>query len=496
MIKNLNKVVRKCRLSGTFFFFLGLEIRIPDHVKFTNQGGLLRAAASSRNLRYYTFKQQSLIDEKYISDYSSLVRNLWGGMSMWNGDITWDQFVYNRCADPRNIYLEPGDIVVRSNTFTNTNEYNQLVYLGDGKYLSYDKASGTYPIVNEREFFRSLFYKIFYVVRPTLLEEPPYSKGMEKEQSHSLNLNDNVVLNYYLEVPSEKYTNAIAKVNGKEVEMTKEDGGWHVALNNAAKEMGKQNTVQVTATDEEGETYYGKEYTVSIRDYAEQMLGMLDWSLGSDAMLGRTMIGMLNYGTESQKYFGHETSDLANKNLTSADQEKMTVYTADKLSEFRGKNLKNLKKDDPKGLYYASSCVLGSSQALRFYLHLPEAKVDREDLSYSVTYRNYRGKSHTVKRSFENLASTTTTDVFYFEVPDMAAADVETRVTLTVKQGDKTILSVTDSIAGYCARAYDRYESVHALADSMLVYGLSARDYFYDIYEPTLGREENEMPVY
>ena len=41
----------------------------------------------------------------------------------------------------------------------------QLVYLGGGKYLSYDKTAKTYPIVEEPEFVKCLLeYQVFYVL--------------------------------------------------------------------------------------------------------------------------------------------------------------------------------------------------------------------------------------------------------------------------------------------------------------------------------------------
>jgi len=467
---------------------LGLEASLPKHTTVT--GKLMKYFASSRKLTAYQFLTKDAIAEANLPDYQTIVRNCWGGMSVWNGDIEWQEFAYRRCSDPRDMHLEPGDIIVRADTFTNTNGYQQLVYLGNGKYLSYDKATGTYPIVNEREFFRCLFYKIFYVIRPSLQSEVLYST--ELPQSWSLNLDDNVVINYYLTDPNGRFTeNSFALVDGERTALVREKNEWYLPVSkNAAKDMSKQSTIQLTAVDADGEHYYGKQYTVSVRDYASLMLDTLDWSYAKDTKLGRAMIGMLNYGAEAQKYFSHNTDDLANKNLTEAEQNRMTEYTDAKLAGYR---VNTRTVNDPEKLYYASSCVLGSSQALRFYLNLPESRADRGSLNYSVTYKSYNGKERTVTRSFAELTESSAEGVFYFEVPDMAAADVRTNVTLTVKKGGSTIATVTDSIASYCARVYDLYPNTQELVDSVLVYGLSANDYFF---EPILVREENEMPVY
>lgn len=469
----------------------GLEVSIPKHTTVT--GKLVKHFASSRKLTAYQFLTKDAIAEANLPDYQTIVRNCWGGMSVWNEDIEWHEFAYRRCSDPRDMHLEPGDIIVRSDTFTNTTGYQQLVYLGNGKYLSYDKATGTYPIVNEREFFRCLFYKIFYVIRPTLQAEKLYVGGVEQEWS--LNLNDNIVINYYLTDPDNRFAEtSTVLVDGEEMALTKENNGWYAPIGQkAAKDMGAQSTIQLMARDAEGEIYYGKQHTVSVRDYAEQVLGMLDWTRDKDAKLGRAMIAMLNYGAKAQNHFGHNTEDLANKNLTTDDQAKMTVYTDDKIAAFRAEQPNEVAKTDTKGLYYASTCVLGSSQSLRFYLNLSKT-TEREDLQYVARYRSYNGKENAVTRSFAELTRAAE-GIYYFEVPNMAAADVQTNVTLTVMNGEAQIAKVTDSIAGYCARVYAKNPgnaALHEVVDATLVYGLSARDYFF---ESTLVGEENELPI-
>ena len=75
----------------------------------------------------------------------------------------------------------------------------------------------------------------------------------------------------------------------------------------------------------------------------------------------------------------------------------------------------------------------------------------------------------------------------------MAAADVLTDVTLTVKKNGAVLATVTDSVAGYCARVYEQNEQYRELADALLIYGLSARDYFFT---PTTAElEAYELPV-
>ena len=105
---------------------------------------------------------------------------------------------------------------------------------------------------------------------------------------------------------------------------------------------------------------------------------------------------------------------------------------------------------------------------------------------------NYNGKAKSATKSFAELVASNGSGVYYFEAADMAAADVQTDVTLTVEKAGSPIAAVTDSIASYCARVYASHAETRDLTDAMLIYGLSARDYFF---EPLMVREENEMPA-
>ena len=464
---------------------LGLDVTIPTFTQIA--GKFTKTTKTPNDKTTRVFLQKDEVAAEDLAAYRTMVPTCWGGMSMWN------RFGRQRCSDPRDLHLEPGDVIVRSDypNSPGAGKCEQLVYLGGGKYLSCDKELGTYPIVEEPEFFRCLFYKIFYVLRPTL-SDPEIYPAPAMEQSMSLNLNDTIVINYYLSDAEQNFTpNSFALVDGERAELVREGTEWYLPVReSAAKEMSRQSTLQLVATDADGVNHYSVPHAVSIRSYAETVIGMTDWSYFKSAKLGRAMIAMLDYGTEAQKYFGYETGDPANKNITQTDHARMTIFTPEKLGEYR---VNGRTVNDAEGLYYASSCVLGSNQALRFYLHLPESRTDRETLTFRVHYRNYNGVEKTQTKSLSELVCATESgDYYYFEVPGMAAADVQTDVTLTVEKAGETLATVTDSIAGYCARVYQSNAETRELVDAVLVYGLSARDYFF---EPVMIREENEMPA-
>ena len=363
--------------------------------------------------------------------------------------------------------------------YDHTKNNSTLTFLADSDthYVREQHKEEVIPLLNSTA--------IVAVDRTMKYDDDP---GMK--QSMSLNLNDKLVINYYLEGAAETYTDdSYALVDGERAALVKEDGNLYLTVReSAAKEMGKESTVQAFCRDGAGVFHRGRASTLSIRGYAETILGATDWEKSEEATLGRAMIAMLDYGAAAQAYFGFETDDLANKNLTGADRARMT-YTGANVGEYR---TDKRTVNDPEGLYAASSCVLGSSQALRFYLNLPESRADRESLGFRVDYYSYRGEKRTRTLRFAELTESDTPGVYYLEVSDLRAADILTNVTLTMEKNESAIATVTDSVASYCARVQREQPETAALADALLIYGLSARAHF-GIALP--AAEENEMPV-
>ena len=142
---------------------LGVRLQLP---RFTQIAKLTKSVHTESGKMTYVFRSENEIAAENLTAYNMLVKTCWGGKYIWN------QFGHERCSDPRDMHLEPGDVVVRSNDLVSTagnKKCEQLLYLGNGKYLTCDEETGSYPIVHEQEFFRCLFSQIFYVLRPTLV---------------------------------------------------------------------------------------------------------------------------------------------------------------------------------------------------------------------------------------------------------------------------------------------------------------------------------------
>ena len=141
---------------------LGLNVRIPDYGtvirKFTKPTFTERKVKPT-----HVFLQKDEVKAEDRTEYRMMVPHFWDGTRMWN------EFGWQRCSDPRDMHVEPGDVIVRSGSYMDASKSEQMVYLGGGKYLTCKE--GSYPIVEEPEFVMCLRSQVFYVLRPTLAYE-------------------------------------------------------------------------------------------------------------------------------------------------------------------------------------------------------------------------------------------------------------------------------------------------------------------------------------
>ena len=142
---------------------LGLNVQFPENKTVASK--YLKAVTTPSGAKTHVFAQASEVKAEDLTGYRMLVPTCWGG------DAIWCKLGTDRCSDPRDMHLEPGDVIVRSTDLAGSAGSEQIVYLGDGKYLGYNKEKNTFPLWGEPEFFRCLFYKVFYVLRPTLAYE-------------------------------------------------------------------------------------------------------------------------------------------------------------------------------------------------------------------------------------------------------------------------------------------------------------------------------------
>ncbi|MBQ7566807.1 MAG: DUF4886 domain-containing protein [Oscillospiraceae bacterium] len=262
-----------------------------------------------------------------------------------------------------------------------------------------------------------------------------------------------------------------------------------------AKNMGDEHRVTILGIDAAGGAHIAHDATLSIRDYAQTVLeDYIDWSFETDnsalskyygANLGRLMAAMLSYGAASQQRFGYETDDLVNSALPAEAAAKLAErYDASALAAARQETTTTVTGD--ASLLYGASCILGEDIALRFYFRLPDEVLD--GLTVTVSYTSCAGEEITQTLTGSEL--TPSGGYRCCTVSSLKAADVCVPITLTLERGGETLLTATDSVANYTARA-QRLSAEADVADAMLIYGLAARAYFTPADQP-IG-EENEL---
>ena len=131
---------------------LGLNVQFPTAKEIWANG-----------TETHTFKNDSKIPVIKDKDPGSpmMVPTFHGGRAVWN------EWGHERMNDPRDMHVEPGDVIVRVSTPQGIAKTNTLVYLGGGKYLGRDD-SGKIELKEEPDFVKSLTFDLFYCLRPSL----------------------------------------------------------------------------------------------------------------------------------------------------------------------------------------------------------------------------------------------------------------------------------------------------------------------------------------
>lgn len=158
----------------------------------------------------------------------------------------------------------------------------------------------------------------------------------------SLNLEGRIIINYYTEYPNyedagytpgvlffkqneEPTQNEISSAYGSGLGVTDfyiEDGYLIFQYDKlAAKEL-SENVYIVTYAVEDGNPVFGAPQKFRVMDYKNMV-----FSGSSDSKLLTLIVDMLNYGSAAQTYFAHNTSTLANSELTKAQKAYATSTT-------------------------------------------------------------------------------------------------------------------------------------------------------------------------
>lgn len=257
-----------------------------------------------------------------------------------------------------------------------------------------------------------------------------------KLAGYSLSLTGNIGVNFYMEL-SDKI-------------IADENAYMQFTLPNGTITKVPVSEAQTNTTIKEGTTYYrfpcevssyemtqdikaqmfdgngncGKEYTYTVRDYAQYILNHVDLYVDTYPFA----VAMLNYGACSQKYFNQAVEELANKYLNDDGQE-----IPDRFDGYIDGFVAKKAENDVLGQFAGLSMVLKSETTLNLFYE-PKEGIDVSKLIFSVD-----GKEITpIKRG----------QYYILSLENIGANELGNSKTFTVTDG-------TNTLSGdYCAMMY------------------------------------------
>ena len=264
-----------------------------------------------------------------------------------------------------------------------------------------------------------------------------------KLAGYSLSLTGNIGVNFYMELSNKIIADKDAYMqftlpNGTVTKVLVSEAQTNTTINAektyyrfpcevASYEM----TRDIKAQMFDGNGNCGKEYTYTVRDYAQYLIDHVD--LYQDAY--PFAVAMLNYGACSQKYFNKAVDELANKYLNDDELE-----IPDRFEGYIDNFVANKAENKVLGQFAGLSMVLKSETTLNIFYE-PKEGIDVSKLTFSVD-----GKEITpVKRG----------QYYILSLENIRANELENSKTFTVTDG-------TNTLSGdYCAMMYC-YQVLHA----------------------------------
>ena len=257
-----------------------------------------------------------------------------------------------------------------------------------------------------------------------------------KLAGYSLSLTGNIGVNFYMELSDQiiadkgaymQFTlpnGSVTKVPVSEAQKNTTINAGKIYYKFPCEVASYEMTQDIKAQMFDGNGNYGKEYTYTVRDYAQYLIDHVDLYQNAYPFA----VAMLNYGACSQKYFNKAVEELANKYLTDDELEIPNRFDG-YVDKFVAKKAEN----DALGRFAGLSMVLKSETTLNLFYE-PQEGIDVSKLTFSID-----GKEITpVKRG----------QYYILSLENIRANELENTKTFTVTDG-------TNTLSGeYCALMY------------------------------------------
>ena len=289
---------------------------------------------------------------------------------------------------------------------------------------------------------------------------------------HSLTLAGDIGINFYILLTDEEiesgavvdFTWTVAGVEKTDsctlTAANKTDLGYKASVSVPVAEMTYDVTAMLTIAGEQlaTDTYSVKRYADEILTYVYKAKYIAQGNTEEQYNRLATLIGaMLDYGAKAQINFKRNTGNLANAGLTYS----MAPVTVDMIPSTASDMEDGL---DEYGLAYAGTTIvyLSKTSMRHYYTVTDRTKFDavKDDVTFG-------GKKAECKTKDGNI---------YFELTDIAAADLDTPYTLTIGTRDYEY-SVLDYVRTCLGSVFVPYATAQ-LVSATYWYNQAANDYF------------------
>ncbi|MBR2897820.1 MAG: S-layer homology domain-containing protein [Oscillospiraceae bacterium] len=151
---------------------LGLDITMPTMQQIADKLTEEKTFSDGGAARVLKGREKLTSEEKQVA--AMVVPMFHGGRNLWN------LYGHERMNDLRDMHVEPGDVILRTDNIRKPEKIDPLVYLGSGKYLMLNEQNQP-EIVEEPTFFKSLFFSAFFGIRPALGYDDMHTLALQEK---------------------------------------------------------------------------------------------------------------------------------------------------------------------------------------------------------------------------------------------------------------------------------------------------------------------------
>ncbi len=378
-----------------------------------------------------------------------------------------EEVAFGRCYNIGEVELYNPNTVIEDKAFSHNGEWDIL-------FMGYNDSTA-------EEYARENGHKFFDVEFEDTL----------KLSKKSVSLEDRFAINYYVEsdllegchgtyLHVEKYSvDAEGNKTYVDGELVEEYTTANIAgktyyvftyRNINAYELGSVLLTYIGTTEDEFDVvYWGDTEEYSVKQYAMTMLERTN-----DQKLKTLLVDMLNYGASAQIYFGYNTDNLVNADLT-ADQQ---AYATKEMKAVSNADDSIILKD-PKVELIGRSLSLEDRVEINFYFDLKDYHAD--DVYAVITYIDCNGNKEKIIVDGKDFSGTD--NRAKITLSSLNAREMRTQIEIEIYDAhtDNQIShSYLYSIQQYVASALGKNidANIHAMLEAMIKFGDSAEAYF------------------